>query len=116
MLWPPLYLNNQLTPHSKDEFTKITQSGDPVIIDCWATWCGPCRSISPQVEKWSEEFPDVKFYKVDVDAVPDVAQELGVRAMPTFYFFNGGQLINNVVGASPPAIKKALDTLREGTE
>lgn len=106
---------HQLTSDSKDQFLEITGSRDPVVIDCYAEWCGPCKFISPQVETWSNQHEDVKFYKVDVDRVPDVAQELGVRAMPTFYFFKDGQLVNNVVGASAPAIKNALDSLREST-
>jgi Thioredoxin domain-containing protein len=59
---------------------KIFSSTDPIVLDCWATWCGPCKAIAPAFEKLSESFPQIKFYKVDVDDQADVAQELNVRA------------------------------------
>ena len=90
---------------------KIIISGDATVLDCWATWCGPCKAISPLFEKLSEGFPQVKFFKVDVDAVDDVAQELGVRAMPTFMFFKGGEKITEIVGADIKAIEKGVNEL-----
>lgn len=94
------------------------------VFDFWATWCGPCRQISPIFEKLSETATDVTFYKVDVDAVPDVAQEVGIRAvssfvsynshsptdlnymkMPTFVLFKGGEKVKEIVGANPPALQ-----------
>lgn len=74
-----------------------------------ATWCGPCKVIAPQIVKMSDAFPSVRFYKLDVDEVPDVAQELGVRAMPTFIVFKNGEKVKEVVGAN----QKALQTLVE---
>jgi len=80
-------------------------SGDAAVLDCWATWCGPCKAIAPAYEELSEKFPQVKFFKVDVDAVEDVAQELGVRAMPTFMFFKGGEKITEIAGTDIKAIE-----------
>lgn len=74
-----------------------------------ATWCGPCKVIAPQIVKMSDAFPSVRFYKLDVDEVPDVAQELGVRAMPTFFVFKNGEKVKEVVGAN----QKALEALVE---
>lgn len=74
-----------------------------------ATWCGPCKVIAPHIVKMSDAFPSVRFYKLDVDEVPDVAQELGVRAMPTFIVFKNGEKVKEVVGAN----QKALQTLVE---
>lgn len=82
-----------------------------MIIDCFATWCGPCKVIAPKVVEMSKEFPNARFYKLDVDDVPDVAQELGVRAMPTFIFFKDGEKVDEVVGANPTKLKSTVQTL-----
>merc|ERR1712000_721974 len=80
-----------------------------VVLDCFATWCGPCKVIAPQVVKFSDEFPNAHFAKLDVDEVPDVAQELGIRAMPTFLIFKDGEKVKEVVGANPNALKSAIE-------
>lgn len=64
--------------------------------------------IAPKVVAFSMDYPEVDFYKVDVDQVASVASELGVRAMPTFFFFKGGEKVGEVVGANPSAIKVCL--------
>lgn len=92
---------------------KILGAETPVILDCYAEWCGPCKAIAPKIEEWSDVYTDVTFYKVDVDKVADVAQELGVRAMPTFMLFKDGQKITEVVGTSLPAIEQGIKSLLE---
>jgi thioredoxin 1 len=79
-----------------------------VVLDCFATWCGPCKVIAPKVAKFSEEYPQAKFFKVDVDEVSDVAQELGIRAMPTFLLFKNGEKVGEVVGANERALEAAI--------
>jgi len=79
-----------------------------VVIDCFATWCGPCKAIAPKMELYSNTYPSVGFYKIDVDALPDLAQELGVTAMPTFLYFKNGVKVDEVRGAVPPAIEGAI--------
>jgi thioredoxin 1 len=90
---------------------KVLDSEEPAIVDCFAEWCGPCKAIAPRVEKWSEEYTQIKFYVFDVDKVPDLSAELGVRAMPTFMLFKGGEKITEVVGASVSAIEQGLQSL-----
>jgi len=90
------------------EYRKAVEEEGVMIIDAYAEWCGPCKVISPKVAEYAKDFPNARFYKVDVDAVPDVAQELGIRAMPTFKLFKNGEEFETVVGANPPAIHSAI--------
>ena len=79
-----------------------------MVLDCMATWCGPCKTIAPKIVELSNTYPSVRFYKLDVDEVPDVAQELGVRAMPTFVIFKDGEKVGEVVGANAKALEAAI--------
>ncbi|KIY72613.1 thioredoxin [Cylindrobasidium torrendii FP15055 ss-10] len=95
---------------SLDEFHKLINSDTPAIIDFWATWCGPCRVISPILEKLSDvaEFSGVKFFKVDVDEQEEISQEVGIRAMPTFVVFKNGEKIGELVGANPGGLQELV--------
>ncbi|EGX47064.1 Cytoplasmic thioredoxin isoenzyme 2 [Orbilia oligospora] len=95
---------------SQKEFTDLIAGDKVTVVDFHATWCGPCKQIAPFVEKLSGEFKDANFVKVDVDEVTDVAAECGVRAMPTFMIFRGGEKVSEVVGANPAALKAAVAT------
>ncbi|ESK89058.1 thioredoxin [Moniliophthora roreri MCA 2997] len=98
---------------SYDEFNKIINSGKVVVIDFWATWCGPCKVISPIFEQLSNlpESADVEFYKVDVDTQTDIAAEVGIRAMPTFVAFRNGEKIQGqeLIGANPTALQTLVN-------
>ncbi|KAL5341663.1 thioredoxin [Aspergillus crustosus] len=97
---------------SKAEFDeKITNAKGAVVLDCFATWCGPCKAIAPKVEQFAEQYPDALFYQIDVDELSDVAAELGVRAMPTFMLFKDGEKVGDVVGANPPALEAGIKSL-----
>ncbi|KAI9432005.1 thioredoxin [Lactarius indigo] len=89
------------------EFQQIINSGKAVAIDFWATWCGPCRVISPVFEKFAEHSDNagIEFYKVDVDQQADIAQEVGIRAMPTFIVFKDGNKVDELVGANPAGLQ-----------
>jgi thioredoxin 1 len=100
--------------HSKTSFTtSVTEAKDKIVLlDCFATWCGPCKMIAPKIADMSQEekYKDsVDFYKIDVDEVSDVAGELGIRAMPTFIIFKNGEKVDEVVGANEKAIRAAVD-------
>ncbi|CEJ58490.1 hypothetical protein PMG11_07144 [Penicillium brasilianum] len=88
----------------------VENSQEPVVVDFFATWCGPCKAISPIVEKLSDSVTSVKFYKVDVDELASVAANNGISAMPTFLFYKDGAKVDalTVRGANPPAIQKAV--------
>lgn len=98
--------------YSKADFDKaLSDAGSElVVLDCFATWCGPCKMIAPKVVEFSHKFDNAHFYKIDVDEVPDVAQELGIRAMPTILYFKNGEKVGEVVGANPKAIETAITT------
>ncbi|WFD18065.1 hypothetical protein MCAP1_000277 [Malassezia caprae] len=95
---------------SYDQFKQVTGGSKVVVIDFWATWCGPCKMIGPVFEKISDTPAGDKigFYKVDVDEQSQIAQEVGIRAMPTFVFFKDGQKIDTIVGADPAKLQAAI--------
>jgi len=96
---------------SKTEYEEALKAAADklVVLDCYATWCGPCRAIAPKIQKFSEDYTDVEFFKIDVDEVPDVAADLNIKAMPTFVFFRNSEKVQEVVGANPAAIKTAIE-------
>ncbi|KAK9455470.1 thioredoxin-like protein [Dipodascopsis uninucleata] len=95
---------------SSDEFRAIIKEDKYVFIDFYATWCGPCKAVSPLVEKLSEAYKEkMDFYKVDVDELADVASECAVRAMPTFMIFKNGEKVKELVGANPGALRSMVD-------
>jgi len=95
-----------------DNFNEEVVNADtPVLVDFWAEWCGPCKMIAPIVEELAEEFKGkIKFTKLDVDSNPLSSQNFGIRGIPTLLIFDGGQPVDQVVGAVPKSVlKKRLE-------
>ena len=94
------------------ELQELIRTGKPILIDFFATWCGPCRAISPRFEDFSKAFDGrVTFIKVDVDQQPDISSALGVTALPTFIGFNNGSQVDSVRGANANALESLVQKL-----
>jgi thioredoxin 1 len=106
--------NANITTLTDDNFEdEVLNADQPVLVDFWATWCGPCRQIAPIVEDLADEFEGrAKVGKVDVDDNPQTAQQFGVRSIPTLLFFKDGEVQETLVGASgKKPLKNTLEEL-----
>jgi thioredoxin 1 len=80
----------------------VLNSSEPVVVDFWAEWCGPCRMIGPALEEISNEMAGkVKIVKLNVDENPQVASQFGIRSIPALMMFKGGQVVAQKIGAAP---------------
>ena len=91
-----------VTVITKDNFqAEVLQADKPVLGDFWASWCGPCKMLSPVVDQIAEENDDIKVCKINVDDEPELAGQFGVMSIPTLLVFRDGQLANQSVGVRP---------------
>lgn len=87
---------------------EVLQAKGAVLVDFWATWCGPCQMVGPIVEQLAEEQSEVKIVKVDVDQAQEIAGQYGVLSIPTFVLFKDGKEVRREVGALPKAALRKL--------
>ncbi len=98
---------------NSQNFEALIASGQPVVVDFWATWCGPCQMVGPFIEELAHEYEGrVVIGKCDVDQDSDLPGQFNVRNIPTILFFKGGQLAKKLVGAqSKEVLKAAIEEL-----
>ncbi|XP_048757092.1 thioredoxin-like [Ostrea edulis] len=100
------------TVNTKADFDAVIKEDKLTVVDFYATWCGPCRMIAPKIEEMEKEFSGVNFIKVDVDENSETAEDCGISAMPTFFFYKAGNKLDEVVGASEASIREKIEKLK----
>ena len=80
---------------------EVLQSEQPVLVDFWAPWCGPCRMLAPVIEEIAGQTAGAKFVKLNTDENPNIAAEYGISGIPTLILFKGGQVVDRIVGFVP---------------
>jgi thioredoxin 1 len=117
-----IYYNNILTMpvteiNTLDHFDQVvtSQTGNRyLLVDFWASWCGPCKRFAPTFEFLSDKYPEVTFLKVNIDECPELAQRYGVRALPTFLTFRVGDVLpygESIIGPDAVRIENLLKVL-----
>ena len=87
-----------------ENFEDLKNGSLPMVVDFWATWCGPCRMVAPIIAQLAEEYDGrIVVGKCDVEENDDIAMEYGIRSIPTILFFKGGEVVDKMVGAAPKA-------------
>lgn len=91
-----------VTDVTEADFDEFVKGDTPVLVDCWAPWCGPCRRLSPVIEELADEMEGkVRFGKLNTDENPGVAQSNGIMSIPTMLIYKDGQKVDQLIGALP---------------
>jgi thioredoxin 1 len=93
------YKEPEILDLTDSNFDKAIAGDTPVIVDFWATWCGPCQFMSPIFEKTAKKYKTIRFARVNVDNAPGISQRYGVYSIPTFIVFNNGEPVDKAMGA-----------------
>ena len=84
---------------NENDFQKVVLDSDkPVLVDFFATWCGPCRMLAPTVHELAEEYPEIKVVQIDVDEAPSLARTFGIESIPTLVAVRDGEVVGKSVG------------------
>ncbi|KAG8501584.1 hypothetical protein CXB51_003917 [Gossypium anomalum] len=100
------------SPRWQLHFNSVKETSQLMVIDFSASWCGPCKFMEPVLNDMAAKFTEVQFVKLDVDELPDVAQEFGVQGMPTFVLLKKGKEVDRVVGAQKNDLVKKIEKHR----
>ena len=103
--------NHEFTNDNFDQ--DVLQASEPVLVDFWAPWCGPCKMLGPVVEELAGEMDGVKIGKVNIDEHPEISGKYGVMSIPTLLFFKDGKVMDQMVGVqSKGTIQSKLEELK----
>ncbi|MEE2843168.1 MAG: thioredoxin [Planctomycetota bacterium] len=107
-------MSNALEVNEENFDAEVLQASEPVLVDFWAPWCGPCRLIAPMIDEIAEENAgSVKVVKINIDDSPSLATKHNVSSIPTLIVFNNGAAVNQWVGAQPKQeLQEELDALK----
>jgi thioredoxin len=95
-----------------ERFKELQSQGNKLVVDFFAKWCGPCKTLIPRLEQIEKDYPEVKFIKIDVDENMDTSLDLGIRSVPTVMIFNGEKLVDRTQGVqSDNHYKEVLNKL-----
>lgn len=100
-----------LEPGDEFQYLMTQVPNQLIVLDFTASWCGPCRAISPHLDKLSLNYPNVLFYKVDIDTFPELATQLKVSGVPNFKFIMNGRLLHEFSGANLQMLQHSVDNL-----
>lgn len=105
----------QITLTSQNFDSEVVNSKEPVLVDFWAEWCGPCHAIAPVIAEIADEYKgSIKVGKLNVDENPDTAQAYHVRSIPTLKLFKDGEIVDEIIGVVPKEdIKSRIDKALE---
>ncbi|KAI5679099.1 hypothetical protein M9H77_10049 [Catharanthus roseus] len=95
-----------------DHLDNSTNTNKLMVVDFFASWCGPCRKMEPIFNELAERYTDIEFIRINVDELKDVAREFGIESMPTFIMLRSGKEIDKVVGANRNKLEKMIEKHR----